>query len=306
MRSVELFAGCGGMATGLRLAGIHHVKLYDFEPKCIATLRHNGFQEAELADATTIDFRELGQVDMVCGGPPCQPFSTAGSHLGPLDPRDCWPHAVRAVRELRPRCFLFENVANFMSKRYAEYSGRILDELRSLGYLVTCHIVDCSHYGIPQRRRRVIVVGFADEADAARFFPPARATGPCPTVRSAIADLGPPEPDGVYGTMHAVRGNARRYKNRTGSVLDAPSKTIVAGTNGPGGGNNMLVNDDGTLRRFTLREAARLQTFPDDFRFPPGTSWCSSYKQLGNAAPPMLIRQFAESIVAALEGGNLG
>lgn len=303
-RALELFAGCGGMATGLRLAGIEHARMYDFEPKCIATLHHNGFHEAELADVTKLDFRAIGPVDMVCGGPPCQPFSSAGSHLGPLDPRDCWPHAVRAVRELLPRCFLFENVANFVSRRYADYSKSVLDELSSLGYTVTCNVVDCSDYGVAQRRKRVIVVGFRDEADAARFVPPEPASGARCTLRTAIADLGPPDGNGDDGAMHARCGSARRYKNRTGSVLDAPAKTVIAGKNGPGGGNNMFTDDDGVLRHFTLREAARVQTFPDDFRFPSGTSWSSAFKQLGNAAPPLLVRQFAESIVAALGEGT--
>src|SRR5438067_2326955 len=118
MRSVELFAGCGGLALGLARAGFKHDIVIEQDAESVTTLSENKkrcvahVRDWQIAqhDTRDLDFRELRGVDLLSGGPPCQPFSIGGLHLGPRDERNMWPEAVRIIRELRPKAFLFENV----------------------------------------------------------------------------------------------------------------------------------------------------------------------------------------------------
>jgi DNA (cytosine-5)-methyltransferase 1 len=299
MRAIELFAGCGGMAEGLRQAGIRHEALYEIDAQCIRTLRMNGF-DAQCCDVGSVDFRPFaGQVELVVGGPPCQPFSVAGKHHGESDGRDGWPEAVRAVRESQPMAFLFENVAGLMSVRFASYRQRLLDAFKTLGYHTRCVRVDAKDHGVAQCRKRVLIVGFRNATAAQIFTEPA--VQPVKTLGECIADLGEPLPpqtdDG--GRIHVLHLGAKAYHGHGGSRLDGPAKTVVAGTHGVGGGNNGIQTADGSLRYLTVREAARVQGFPDSFQLARGTSWTAAFRQIGNAVPPPLVRRFVEAMIQA-------
>src|ERR1700728_3584378 len=114
MRSVELFAGCGGLALGVAQAGFDHDLVVELDDDSVATLNENKRRrikhvrnwEIEHYDTRDLDFRELEGIELVSGGPPCQPFSIGGKHLGPRDPRNMWPEAIRAIREIRPKAFI--------------------------------------------------------------------------------------------------------------------------------------------------------------------------------------------------------
>src|SRR4051794_12432359 len=118
MRSVELFAGCGGLALGMARAGFRHDVVIERDVDSVRTLTENKNRKVEHVrdwsispgDARELDFEKFAGADLISGGPPCQPFSIGGKHLGPRDPRNMWPEAVRAVREIRPRGFVLENV----------------------------------------------------------------------------------------------------------------------------------------------------------------------------------------------------
>src|SRR5688500_17094757 len=118
MRSLELFAGCGGLALGLAPAGFKHDVVIESDDASVATLRDNKNRkiahvrdwEIKQCDTRDFDFRYVDGVELLSGGPPCQPFSIGGLHLGPRDPRNMWPEAIRAVREIRPKAFILENV----------------------------------------------------------------------------------------------------------------------------------------------------------------------------------------------------
>jgi DNA (cytosine-5)-methyltransferase 1 len=129
-QSVELFSGCGGLAMGLSVAGFRHRVLVERDTHACATIEHNKAKRAQFvehwtvrsSDVRTIDWRPLGSsLDLVAGGPPCQPFSVGGLAAGDEDARDMWPEAVRAVREMRPRAFVFENVRGLLRARFSEY-----------------------------------------------------------------------------------------------------------------------------------------------------------------------------------------
>lgn len=202
MRSVELFSGAGGLALGLEASGFEHVALVECNKDACATLRLNrpAWNLIE-SDVRKVDFEEFGPVDLVAGGPPCQPFSIGGNARGYDDTRDMFPQAVRAVRELRPKAFMFENVRGLLRqgfRNYVEYIRLQLtypdfpisqniswdnnlqrlqrhhtseSRLNGLTYQVSIHLADAADYGVPQRRHRVFFVGFRSDLDSKWFFP---------------------------------------------------------------------------------------------------------------------------------------
>ncbi|WP_207005352.1 DNA cytosine methyltransferase [Trinickia mobilis] len=183
----ELFAGCGGMAIGLEQAGFRHEWMIEFNPVACQTLRNHLYgsrykQPPALmeADVRTVEWSRLSAVDIVVGGPPCQPFSRGGRADGESDPRDMWPEALRAVRELRPRGFLFENVKGLLRPAFAEYLARIVAGLKRGSetgpdgpdvYNVAVISVNAADYGVAQKRERVLIAGVRTDCGALTAFP---------------------------------------------------------------------------------------------------------------------------------------
>jgi DNA (cytosine-5)-methyltransferase 1 len=380
MRSIELFSGCGGLALGLSQAGFHHELMAEWNEEAVTTVLHNrgrGIRHVrdwpiKRADVRQIDWQSFADgIDLVAGGPPCQPFSIGGKHKGHDDARDMWPEAIRAVRETLPRAFMFENVRGIARPTFAHYLRWILAHLRHPkmerrvgeshsvhtnrleasmlrpAYQIIVAQVNAADFGAPQKRHRVIVAGIRSDIDVL-FSPPEPThtrerllwdqwvTGeywsrhglqrrddssipttdlslvtrirtrnetpdgkPWVTVRDALAGLG--EPDGKAN--HVLQLGAKTYPGHTGSPLDQPAKALKAGDHGVPGGENMMVRDDGTVRYFTTREAARLQGLPDTYHFP--RSWSESMRQLGNAVPTQLAeaigRWMSETLSAPID-----
>ena len=371
MRSLELFSGAGGLALGLERAGFRPVALVERNRDACATLRRNRPKWNVLeGDIREVDFGGLGKVELVAGGPPCQPFSMGGKARGHQDQRDMFPQAARAVRELRPRAFVFENVRGLLRPAFQEYVELILLRLAwpeivgngdadpaaelamfrqhakargadAAAYRVSVHAADAADFGVPQRRHRVFFVGFRQDGETGWSFPAPthsaaalkhaqfgdlsywsdhRLSPPAPetragegkpgthrwrTVRDALRGLGPPAAGSAL-SGHFPQPGARSYPGHTGSPLDAPAKALKAGAHGVPGGENMLAFPDGTVRYFSVRESARIQTFPDDYHFLG--SWSESMRQLGNAVPVDLAHAVAASVAKALakREGNHG
>jgi DNA (cytosine-5)-methyltransferase 1 len=209
LKALELFAGAGGLGMGVSQAGFRHAGVIEWNRDACDTLRENQrrgtkpvaeWPEVYQGDARTFDFTSLGTVDLVAGGPPCQPFSLGGKHGAYNDSRDMWPEAVRAVRELRPRAFMFENVKGLTRSAFAEYFQHIILQLSfpeairradepwhehrirllshskgvnagDLRYRVEFKVLNACDYGVPQRRHRVFVVGFREDEDVKWTFP---------------------------------------------------------------------------------------------------------------------------------------
>lgn len=383
MKSIELFAGAGGLGIGFSQSGFSPQKVVEFDRYCCATIRQNQERNASHVaswplhegDVRQVDFSDLeGKIDLVTGGPPCQPFSLGGKHRAMADLRDMFPEAIRAVRETRPRAFVFENVkgltrAAFRSyfeyirlqlehptvtaregEDWGDHLARLEDHHTSgkredLHYQVVCRVLNAADYGVPQRRERVFFVGFRDNVGIRWHFP--RSTHsqdaliwdqlrtsdywerhgistrqrrssitiqrralrlaerpellPWVTVRDAIGDLPSPQATAPAAFPdHKAQPGARSYAGHTGSPIDEPAKTLKAGVHGVPGGENMLRRTNGTVRYFTVRESARLQTFPDDFTF--NGAWSETMRQLGNAVPVKLARVLATDIACHLEG----
>lgn len=383
MRSIELFAGAGGLGMGLHQAGFRPVNVIERDPYCCDTIGQNqGLKVAAVrdwqvlhCDVRTVNFHEFtGKVDLVSGGPPCQPFSVGGKHRAYNDTRDMFPEAVRAVREAQPKAFIFENVKGLTRTTFRNYYAYIQLQMEhptlalrpdetwnehhtrlerhhtsgsrsDLHYRVITRVLNAANFGIPQRRERVFFVGFRDDLGIAWNFPQethsfeslvweqvmdaaywhrnsvpkgarsvapkvlerARtlsekpATLPWRTVREAIADLPDPEKSPRKAAEvwnHQFQPGARSYPGHTGSPLDEPAKTLKAGVHGVPGGENMLCRQDGTVRYFTVRESARLQTFPDDYVF--HGSWSEAMRQLGNAVPVELAHHVGTTVINQL------
>jgi len=379
MRSVELFAGAGGLAVGVSKAGFRPAAVIEWDRYCCDTIRENQKQgllplvhwPLTEGDVRGFDFGSIrGAVDLVSGGPPCQPFSICGKHRGRLDRRDMFPEAIRAVRELQPRAFLIENVKGLTRPTFASYFEYIrlqftYPELgqrpretwqdhharleryhtrgrpKGLHYSLVARVLNAADFGVAQRRERVFIVGFRADLDIEWSFPePTHSQGallwdqwrsgayweahdlPYPprpaesraraaaarlprrptlaawrTVRDALNGLPDPEYHPAAAKRypnHRHQPGARPYPGHTGSPLDEPAKTLKAGDHGVPGGENMLRRPDGSVRYFSVRESARLQTFPDDFLF--HGSWTETMRQLGNAVPVTLAEIVATSI----------
>ncbi|MBF0178240.1 MAG: DNA cytosine methyltransferase [Magnetococcales bacterium] len=384
--SVELFAGAGGLALGMAKAGFRHELVAEWERNACNTIRDNINKNHQLmhkwnvfeGDVRQIDYSKVSnKISLISGGPPCQPFSFGGKHRGNDDKRDMFPEAVRAVRELKPKAFIFENVKGLLRESFSSYLSYILlqlthpeivrkpneaweEHLRKLElyhtgngefglcYRVVHQCLNAADYGTPQKRERVIFVGFRSDLDISWSFPEHThsqeallmdqwITGEYwerhkilkekrpevpknlmniinnikyslfkpegnawKTVRDAISDLPEPKKMGdSYFMNHEFRGGARIYDGHTGSCLDEPSKALKAGVHGVPGGENMVAYENGEVRYFTVRESARLQTFPDDYIFKG--SWTETMRQLGNAVPVDLAYIIGKSVKKQLE-----
>lgn len=294
------------------------------------------------ADVREVDFAKYRGVDLVAGGPPCQPFSMGGKAAGMNDTRDMFPQAVRAVAEARPRAFLFENVRGLLRQAFSNYvefirlqlefpefavsanvnweqnlarlqrhKERVGDSSADLHYRVHLHQANAASYGVPQHRHRVFFVGFRSDLTTRWSFPkPSHAncaTGkpgdllPWVTLRDALRGL--PTPESKTATKwhnHQFQPGARPYPGHTGSPLNCPAKALKAGAHGVPGGENMILFPDHSVRYLTVRESARVQTFPDDYVFLG--SWSEAMRQLGNAVPVRLAEVVGRSIAKALAG----
>ena len=387
MKSVELFAGAGGLAMGVAQAGFQHLGIVEYDQWCCETINHNRLRRvspvADWPAVTPTNVKDItfdrfpSDIALISGGPPCQPFSVGGKHHGYTDARNLFPDLVRAVRVLRPRAVIVENVKGLLRKSFDPYFKYILLTLTypgsvqradedwhthmarlerhhtsggELEYRVDFDVLNAADYGVPQRRERVFVVAFRADVgvqwsflhdlssthspdrlfwdqwvtgeywdrhripSAKRPAPPSRGHArfsdlssslypplghPWVTVRDAISDLPDPRSEEARTVAnHRFNAGARSYPGHTGSPWDLPAKTLKAGDHGVPGGENTLRHPNGRVRYFTVREAARLQTFPDHYEF--HGSWTETMRQLGNAVPVQLSFKLADSVATAL------
>jgi DNA (cytosine-5)-methyltransferase 1 len=334
--AIDLFAGAGGLSLGLHNAGWNVVTAIEVDGWATATYQEN-FPNTNVMreDIRAIDFKQFQGIDLVAGGPPCQPFSVAGKQLAQLDSRDMVPEFIRAVKEIRPKAFLMENVPGLQTAKHLYYSQWVLCQFKKLGYSVYVDSLDAACYGVPQHRDRIFFVGLPE---GTRFtFPlPTHGLGtlqPYVTSRLVLADVAnsealnasasSDEPNTAivtYAKNPVLRPSpwAGMLVNGGGRPinLDKPSPIIPATA---GGNRTHIVDFNGVLleyhrylinggkprsgkvegvRRLTVRESARLQSFGDRFSFKGPKS--AQYRQVGNAIPPLLAKAVGEAIYKAL------
>ena len=294
---LDLFAGCGGLSLGFEAAGFKTIG-FEMVNEAVATYNKN------LRGDCYNQFLEVGyeypmadNIDIVIGGPPCQPFSRFGNQMGIEDARDGFPVFIDAVRRLQPKVFLFENVANILG-RHKWYLDLIVKELQNLGYYVDYKILNAVDYGVPQNRERLICVGHRST-----FSFPAKELRKA-TVAEAIGDtMLSPEPESKILAPRqdeyiAVYEKKSHCVNPRDLYPNKPARTITC-RNLAGATSDMqrVRLADGRRRRLTDREAARLQSFPDWFEF-EGTE-TKRFNQIGNAVPPLLAYKIALQVKKA-------
>ncbi len=294
-RVVDLFAGCGGLSLGFEAAGFATTG-FEMVPAAAQTYSRN--LKGRCVEAKLEIGFDYPRADVVIGGPPCQPFSVRGKQQGMNDARDGFPVFIDAVRRLRPRLFLFENVRNLMfSHRW--YLDMVLAELESLGYAVECRCLNAVHYGVPQNRERLIAVGHRSS------FSYPKAEPVVATVGDAIGDTMESAPEGSKFLTPEQDAYVAEYERKSHCARprdlypDIPARTITC-RNLAGATSDMqrVRLPDGRRRRITVREAARLQSFPDFFEFCGNE--VQQFTQVGNAVPPLLAYKLALAVKQTL------
>ncbi len=294
---VDLFAGCGGLALGFEAQG-YATHGFEMDEDCCETYRRN--LSGQCSQVYLTPETELPPANVVIGGPPCQPFSVGGNQLGRRDDRDGFPTFISAVKRLKPDIWLFENVRG-MFYRNRSYMEQVTDSLRGLGYIVDARLLNAVDYGVPQNRERLVVVGhrggFRFPQPLTRRFTAGEALG-----ESAFAC--PPNAKILTESMDAY---VARYERASKCVrprdlhLNRPARTLTCRNLAGATGDMQRVRlPDGRRRRLLVREAARLQSFPDWFAFYGSEG--SQFNQIGNAVPPMFAFALAAAVRSYLDG----
>lgn len=297
---LDLFAGCGGLSLGFEAAGYRTI---GFEMDQFAASTYSKNLNGECS-AVKLDLSfDYPQADIIIGGPPCQPFSVGGYQRGIEDARDGFPIFIDAIKKLEPKIFMFENVRGLLY-RNKDYFELITNELKKLGYLIDFRLLNAVDFGVPQNRERLFVVGHR-----AKFsFPKNR--NKKVTAGEAIGDLmftTPPESKFLTESMDkyvAKYEKASDCINPRDIYPTKPARTLTCRNLAGATGDMQRVRlEDGRRRRLIVREAARLQSFPDWFEFIGNET--NQFNQIGNAVPPLLAFQIANSIKECYSLGEL-
>lgn len=335
LRVASLFSGCGGLDLGFTNAGFRLAYANDIDKAVWETFERNHGIRIDRRSICDVHPDDIPDAEGMIGGPPCQSWSLAGEMRGAEDARGrlFWEY-LRILERKRPLFFLAENVPGIVSRTHLPEFRRILERFQRIGYAVSYRVLDARDYGVPQERRRVIVVGYRADLGMAFEFPPpthSRSGGVAPdgrrllkwaTLRDAIGDL--PEAAPAREGNRANEGLAvpnHEYMNGGFSPIymsrnrrrgwDEPSYTIQAGGRHaplhPSSARMVKVGKDKwefegenpKYRRLSVRECARIQTFPDSFVF-HYKNVADGYKMVGNAVPVRLAEALARAIMEDL------
>jgi len=318
---VDLFSGAGGTALGLENAGLHHVMLIEFEKNAVATLKKNRPSWNVVHDnIANVDFRGVN-ADIVEGGFPCQAFSYAGKKLGFTDTRGTlFFEFVRAIKEIRPKIAIGENVKGLLRHNKGRTFETMLNTLDEVGYKVAYKVLRSQYLDVPQKRERLIIFAIRKDLKMDFLFPkekdyiitlrealkkvPATKGYAYPEKKKQILGLVPPGgywkdlPEDIkkeymgasYYHSGGKTGMARRLS------WEEPCLTL---TTSPAQKQTERCHPKET-RPLTIREYARIQTFPDDWKFSGSTA--SQYKQIGNAVPVNMAYHIGKAVINMLEG----
>jgi DNA (cytosine-5)-methyltransferase 1 len=297
---LDIFAGCGGLSLGFEAVG-YQTFGYEMLPDACETYNRN-LNGKCLTEKLETGF-DYPQADIIIGGPPCQPFSRFGfgHQKGKHDTRDGFPIFIEAIKKCRPKIFLFENVRGLLySKGYFDV---ILTELQQLGYIIDYQLLNAVHFGVPQNRERLFVVGHRSEF---HFPKPGNQKN---TVRNAIGDTMFTAPEESKFLTRSMDAYIAKYEKASSCInprdlyYDKPARTLTCrNIAAPTADMQRIRLQDGRRRRLLLREAARLQSFPDWFEFIGNET--QQFYQIGNAVPPLLAYHMALSIKECCRNGN--
>ncbi len=317
LKVASLFCGCGGMDLGI-LGGFDFlgttyprsafdvVYAVDNDPYCTKIYNANFEHKCQIMDVRDIDPRKLPDFDVLVGGFPCQSFSISAQNpprLGYKDERGMlFFEMVKILKVKRPRAFIAENVKGLLSANKKKAFPMIIKEFSEAGYHVQYYLVNASKFGVPQKRERVIIIGFRDESDQKLFN--FNHYIPVAAVLRDVVDDAENHNENLFFSEKAVAGMlAVREKMNKGRAqdLDAPCNTVSAHLAKVSlNSTDPVLMIDGRYRRFSCREAARIQSFPDNFLLDI-VSHVRQYKAIGNAVPPVMMWHIANSLQRAFE-----
>jgi len=321
---VSLFTGCGGSDLGI-IGGFtflnkkyskHPAKIIfanDNDKPAVDTYKLNFGNEIVLDDINKIETSTIPAHDMLIAGFPCQPFSIVGMRKGFYDYRGLLFHEItRVLKAHQPSVFIAENVKGLTHMDKGNALEIILDEFNSAGYTINHKVLHAADYGVPQKRERLFIVGFRNDLNKKFKFPDPIHSEDGNDGKKKWVSLGSvidaliPEDPKYYFSKRAVDGlkkSNKAFNKGRAQDLNKPSNTVgshLAKVSLNGTDPVLLVDKDNELyRRFTPREAARIQSFPDDFKF--AGSDLHAYRQIGNAVPPVLMWHVANAVFAQLE-----
>ncbi len=308
LTSIEICAGAGGQALGLEQAGFEHAALIEIDPDACETLRRNrpkwNVIEGDLKDFNASAYKGI---DLLAGGVPCPPFSVAGKQLGHLDERNLFPEALRIVKECQPRAVMFENVRGLLEPAFDEYREYIFRSLSDLGYKPQeWKLLNASDFGVPQLRPRVLMVAIRKDEPGIFKWPALAIGNKTQTVGEVLYDI--------------MSSNGWKKAASWRLKANAIAPTIVGGSKKHGGpdlgptrakrawaelgvnGKKLADNPPGVdfegMPCLTVRMAARIQGFPDEWLFYGGKT--TAYRQVGNAFPPPVARAVGTQIFNCL------
>ncbi len=327
LRAIDLFSGAGGLTIGFKRAGIETIAALEKNADAMETYGSHSPEveriRENIVDADLSRFR--GLVDVVYGGPPCQPFSSGGLRKGDDDTRNMIPAFLKAVALLHPAAVFMENVPGLLVKSRIHYFNEILNAFSSLGFFVSRQVLNAADYGVPQKRRRLFIVGIRDRL----YWFPRPFFGPgsprphvscgsvvshephgesplCPVVYAKHPDLRPsPYAGHVYngggrpidlaGPCHTILASAGGYKTHW---VDTQDTAVDYHRHLRAGGTPRQGEVPGA-RRLSVEESALIQTFPSDIKFVGSRS--SRYTQVGDAVPPVLAEALGRELVRQLK-----
>lgn len=317
LKAVSLFCGCGGTDVGLKgdfdFLGQHYssnnvdiVFANDIEPKAIEILEENFSCPTFTGDIKNLDHMLIPEHDLLTGGFPCQSFSIVAQNpprLGIKDEKgELFFEMCKVLREKQPSVFIAENVKGILSANKKEAFPLILEEFRKSGYHVTWKLLNSVDFGVPQKRERVFIVGFKNEEHFNNFQFPKLDNVKVATLSDVIF----PEDEinsKYYFSERAVQGllnsNKKMNKGRAQDITQ-PCNTVGAHLAKVSlNSTDPVLYINGKYRRFTPREVARIQSFPDSFKLVGSDA--AQYKALGNAIPPVMFWHLIQEVKAALE-----
>lgn len=306
MQSIEFCAGAGGQALGLEQAGFRHSALVEIEADFCKTLRLNRPQwDVHAADMNQFDGRPFKGMDLLAGGLPCPPFSIAGKQLGENDERNLFPAAIRLVDEIKPKAVMIENVKGFLSPVFEEYRLQLKRQFEKLGYKVDWRLLNASDFGVPQLRPRVVIVALRKEFVDAFDWPDVQPHNP-PTVGETLKDL--MSANGWHGTelwsrrandiAPTIVGGSKKHGGPDLGPTRARAAWAALGVEGRSLAETAPEPGFTGMPRLTVQMVARIQGFPDDWKFFGRKT--TAYRQVGNAFPPPVAKAVASNLRIAL------
>lgn len=293
---LDLFAGCGGLSLGFEAAGFISTGL-EANEDCCKTFNKN-LRGKCIREHLTLK-SDYPLADAVIAGPPCQPFSIGGGQKGLKDSRNGFPILIGAIRKSRPKIWLFENVRG-LTYRNRSYLDEIIEDLKSLGYTVESKLLNAVNFGVPQNRERIITVGHKGKFEFPETLVKKVSAG------EALGELAFQEAQQSKILTQQMDKYIARYEEASNCAnprdlhLNKPARTLTCrNLAGRTGDMHRIRLPDGRRKCLSIREAARLQSFPDWFEFCGSES--SAFYQIGNAVPPIFAFHLANKVKDFLE-----